>query len=224
MAVEEARMAVLADRIDAALRAELAPMGFHLVRPRRWVSGTKGSIRRIFEFQATRGAGYSARWGFSLDFVPIARNGYLRWKRTPKGADFDLCIDPIDEFGDVPDWCSFVHLPGYMEADTDQIIQAVKDSTGAARNDFARVESVGDLISMFRNRAQMTFRRFSLENYVQTHLAWGLGLTAIGQHREGDTHISLFCAQRGIDRNDPLLRKAETEAARYAATPPSNCT
>ena len=213
-------MAVLADRIDDALRTELAPMGFELVRPRRWVSGTKDSIRRIFEFQALKGATYSARWGFSLDFVPIARNGHLRWKRTPKGAEFDLCIDPIDEFGDVPDWCSFMHFPGCVEVDTNQIIQVVEDTTGAAHRDFARVNSVGDLISMFRDRAQMTFRRFSLENYVQTHLAWGLGLVAIGLPAEGETHISLFCAQRGIDRNDPLLRKAETEAARYAVTSP----
>src|SRR5258708_10612223 len=85
-------MAVLADRIDDALRTELAPMGFELVRPRRWVSGTKDSIRRIFEFQALKGATYSARWGFSLDFVPIARKGHLRWKRTPTGAEFYLCI------------------------------------------------------------------------------------------------------------------------------------
>ncbi len=90
-------------------------MGFDLVRPRRWVSNTMGATRRIFEFQALKGATYSARWGFSLDFVPVMRNGHLRWKRTPKGAEFDLCIDPIDEFGDVPDWCSLVHLPGYME-------------------------------------------------------------------------------------------------------------
>jgi hypothetical protein len=215
-------MTVFTDRIDDALRAELSPMGFHLVRPRRWVSSSRiGTTRRIFEFQALKGATYSARWGFSLDFVPVMRNGHLRWKRTPKGAEFDLCIDPIDEFGDVPDWCSFVHLPGYMETGTNQISHVVGNTTRNARRDFARVGSVPDLISVFRDRAQMTFRRFSLENYVQTHLAWGLGLVAIGQNAEGEAHISLFCEQRGVDRNDPLLRRAETEAARYAATPPS---
>jgi hypothetical protein len=212
-------MTVFVDRLDDALRAELSPMGFDRVRPRRWVSGSKGLIRRLFEFEALKGARYSARWGFSLDFVPDLRTGHLRWKRTSKSAKFDLCINPIDPFAAPLDWCSLLHLPGYDEVSIKDINRVVADTTRAARVDFARVDSVGDLVAIFQERAQMTFRRFSLENYVQTHIAWGLGLVAIGKGEEGEAHIRLFCERNVIDRNDPLIRKAEAEAIRYGATP-----
>ena len=65
----------------------------------------------------------------------------------------------------------------------------------------------------------MRFQRFSLENYVQTHLAWGLALVATGKAADGETHIKLHCERFGIDRDAPLLRRAETEAARYATVP-----
>ena len=63
----------------------------------------------------------------------------------------------------------------------------------------------------------MSFRRFSLENYVQTHLAWGLGLIAVGERADGEVHMKEFCKQRNLDRELPLIRKAEREAAKYAA-------
>jgi hypothetical protein len=95
-------MAYLAERIDEGLRLRVSAAGFEPVGPRRWVSCVNPPIRRIFEFQALKGATYSARWGFSLDFVSALRGGRLRWKRSSKAAAFDLCIDPIDEPGDVP--------------------------------------------------------------------------------------------------------------------------
>jgi hypothetical protein len=190
-------MTVFTDRIDDALRAELSPGGFDFVRARRWVNSRTVPIRRIFEFQALKGATYSARWGFSLDFVPVLQNRRLRWKRTPKSIAFDLHIEPGAK----------------------QIARVVADATRAARRDFARVDSIADLISIFDERAQMTFGRFSLENYVQTHIAWGLGLVAIGKSAEGEAHISLFCKHFGIDRKDSVLRKAEDEAVRYSRMP-----
>jgi hypothetical protein len=90
---------VLADKIDEIIGAELSPLGFEQIRPRRWVATAQPPIRRIFEFQALKGATYSARWGLSLDFVPLWRADGLRWKRTAKTANFDLCIDPIDQYG-----------------------------------------------------------------------------------------------------------------------------
>jgi hypothetical protein len=87
---------VLADKIDEIIGAELSPLDLEQIRPRRWVATAQPPIRSIFEFQALKGANYSARWGLSLDFVPLWRADGLRWKRTAKTANFDLCIDPID--------------------------------------------------------------------------------------------------------------------------------
>jgi hypothetical protein len=160
---------------------------------------------------------YSARWGFSLDIVPLVRNGRVRWKRTPKSAEFDLCIDPIDEFGRPPAWCSFRHIPKVMEAETAALIRIAASASTAARRDFDRVRSIDDIVAMFRERASISFRRFSLENYVQTHLAWGLALIAVGEREHGEAHVKEFCERQGLDRGAPLIRKAERQAAEHAA-------
>lgn len=83
---------------DEVLQAvhEAIPTDFHQVSERRWVSDPCNAIRRIIEFQAVKGLRYSARWGFSIDFVPRLSGVRLSWKRTLKTADFDLTIDPID--------------------------------------------------------------------------------------------------------------------------------
>lgn len=213
-------MAVFTDIVNDALRAELSPEGFELIGRCRWVSGTTEPIRRIFEFNPLKGATYSARWGFSLDFVPVLRNGRLRQKRTSKSAEFDLCIDPIDERGTPPDWCSLSDLGRSDSSAIKNITRVATDATRAARTDFARVGSVGDLAAVFHERAQMSFRRFSLENYTQTQIAWGLALIATGKSAEGEAHIALFCEQYDIDRDDPILRKAEADASRYTASSP----
>jgi hypothetical protein len=212
-------MSPLADRIDDALRPNLLAAGFERVRPRRWVSCASPPIHRIFEFQALKGATYSARWGFSLDFVPALRGGRLRWKRTCKTADFDLCIDPTDEFGDTGSWCSVAEISGWKDASAAQINQVVVEAIRKAHEDFARGASVADLVALLRERAQMRFRRFSLENYVQTHIAWGLSLIAVGNPAEGATHLELFCDRYGIDRDDRILRQAERDATGAAETP-----
>jgi hypothetical protein len=214
-------MGVFTDIVNDSLRAELSPDGFFLMGRSRWVSDTNGPIRRIFEFKLLKGATYSARWGFSLDFVPVLRNGRLQQKPTSKSAEFDLCIDPIDECGVPPDWCSLADLGRYDATAIKDIIRVATDATRAARTDFARVVSVGDLTAAFHRRAQMSFRRFSLENYAQTHLAWGLALLATAKTAEGEAHVTLFCEQHDIDRDDPVLRKAEADASRYAASSPS---
>jgi hypothetical protein len=87
---------VFANRIDESIGAELSPLGFERIRPRCWVAAARPLVRSIFEFQALKGATYSARWGFCLDFVPLWHADGLKWKRTAKTANFDLCIDPID--------------------------------------------------------------------------------------------------------------------------------
>jgi hypothetical protein len=60
------------------------------------------------------------------------------------------------------------------------LASAAQESTRFAKLDFGRVNSIFDIVTIFRERAAMRFRRFSLENYFQTHLAWGLSLIAVG--------------------------------------------
>jgi hypothetical protein len=198
-----------ADRVDESIGAELSPLGFERIRPRRWVAAAQPLIRSIFEFQALKDATYSARWGFSLDFVPLWRADGLKWKQTAKTANFDLCIDPIDQYGGPPDWCSYSRpiWPGEV-ANFPRMAAAVKESTRAAKLDFSRANSISDLVAMFQERAAMRFQRFSLENYTQTHLAWGLTLVAVGEATEGKRHLELFCASFSIDRNDRMLCQA----------------
>jgi hypothetical protein len=48
--------------------------------------------------------------------------------------------------------------------------QAILLASAAARRDFDRVQSISDVVALFRERASMSFKRFSLENYIQTRL------------------------------------------------------
>lgn len=208
---------ILAAKVDQILDTELSPLGFERIRPRYWVESRDLPIRRLFDFQPLKGARYSARWGFSLGFVPLCMNGRLRWKRTPKTARFDLCIDPIDSNGRVPDWCSLSRsrYPA-NHYDWERVLHVTTDGVMAARPDFDRVKSIKDILALFRERSAMKFRRFSLESYIQTHIAWGLSLIAIGEPEEGERHLQIFCTRFSIDRVDPILRQAEQEAMRAA--------
>jgi hypothetical protein len=201
---------VLATRIDMVLHAELSPIGFERARPRRWVEGRQGPIRKIFEFQALKGEQYSACWGFSVDFVPSLRGGRLSWKRTVKAARHDLRIDPIDLEGGPHEWCSFSRfIPRTKVYDWDKVSRTVAASVKAAKQDFKKINTIASLVTMFDERSKMKFRRFSLENYSQTHIAWGLCLLAVRNRDEAETHLTRFCETFSIDRNDRILQSAE---------------
>jgi hypothetical protein len=205
----------MAARLDMALHAELSPLGFERIRARRWVAGTHPPIRRIFEFQPLKGEQYSGRWGFSLDFVPILKNGKLRWKRTSRSATFDLCIDPIDTEGGPRDWCSLSRFIYPSKTyDWSRVWRTVKATTQAARTDFSRGNSIDKVASIFRERSTMRSRRFLLENYPQTHIAWGLCLIALGRLAEGETHLEKYCCQFSVDRHDRILDQAVQEATK----------
>ena len=208
---------VLAARIDMIVHAQLSPLGVEWIRPRFWVEGLGPPIRRLFEFQALKGASYSARWGFSLDFVPIKRSSRLQWKRTAKTASFDLCIDPIDRAGEVPDpWYVSRFIFPLKSYDWNKFTRTVKNAASVAQPDFSRIKSISDIVAIFNERSAIKFRRFSLENYVQTHLAWGLCLMAIGEVEEGERHLEKYCDRFSVDRTDRILREAEREAKRIA--------
>jgi hypothetical protein len=195
------------------LDGELSPLGFERIRPRMWLESKRPPIRRLFEFQPIKGEVYSARWGFALDFVPIQRAEKLAWKRTAKPARFDLSIDPIDSEGHPREWHSvsrFIYPA--KKYDWGKLVRTVEDTAKGARPDFNRVNSIEDIVALFRERSTMKFKRFSLDNYVQTHIAWGLALIAIGAPEEGERHLQTYCATFSIDRNDRILRQAEQTA------------
>lgn len=210
-------MTVLDDELARALGPEFEPLGFERVRPRRWVGGTAAPIRQLFEFYALTPLRYTARWGWSLDFVPQLRAGRLCWKRTSKSAAFDLCIDPIDEFGGVPAWCSISLDPVSAKPSRDRVKNVAANTSIAALRDFGRVTSVQNVVALFGERSKMRYRRFSLKNYVQTDIAWGLALIAIGRSEEGEVRLRAYREHFRVRSDDPLLRKAELVAAAYAA-------
>jgi hypothetical protein len=208
---------VLSARIDMILDGELSPLGFERIRPRLWVESNHPPIRRLFEFQPVGGDIYSARWGFSLDFVPTKRAEKLAWKRTPKTARFDLSIDPIDNEGRPREWFSVSRfIYPVKEYDWGKLARTVKDTAKGARPDFNHINSIEDIVAIFSERSTMKLKRFSLENYVQTHIAWGLSLIAIGEPDEGEKHLQTYCATFSIDRNDRILRQAEQTAIALA--------
>jgi hypothetical protein len=125
-----------------------------------------------------------------------------------QSARFDLCIDPIDEPGHVPEWCSFTKALPSHKIDGAALQRATENSIEAAQRDFARGQSIGGIEQMFRERASMVFRRFSLENYTQTHLAWGLCLVALGQAVVAKRHLLQFCTTYDIDLDDRMLQAA----------------
>ncbi len=186
---------------------EAVPTGFNRISERRWVSDPQNAIRRIVEFQVLKGTQYSARWGFSIDFVPRLRSGRLSWKRTLKAADFDLSIDPIDLEGSVPDWCSLT-----ADAEIRHIRRVAQGVKNAASSDLSSIQTIDDLLDLFQRRSAMTFRRFGPANYIQTDIAWGLLQLAAGEVAEGSDRLARFCEAFEIDPNNSILTKAQAEA------------
>jgi hypothetical protein len=198
---------------DASLREVLSPLGFELAGSHRWVSPSRNSIRRLVHFELLKGGVYTPRWGFSVDFVPVLRSRRLRWKRTLKSAAFDLCIDPVDELGVAPHWGMLLQpIEGYRRPTARHVAAAASATAQRAHRDFLRVDGVADLAVLFAERSLMRFERFSLDNYVQTEIAWGLCLLAMGRPDEGGDRIARFCDRFDVSVEDTLLAKARIEA------------
>ncbi|MCE4222902.1 hypothetical protein HCU64_03985 [Methylobacterium sp. C25] len=202
-------MSRLSDDVLRVLE-QAAPAGLKRVAERRWVGDPSDGIRPLFEFQALKGNQYSARWGFSVDFVPrLHNNGRLAWKRTAGTAFFDLTIDPLDAATSKAALCLLSR---------DDSLRRVEARMGGVRRaasaDLSSVVAVEDLLALFRRRAALANHRFSLANYVQTDLAWGLLLWATGHGAEGSERLSRWCVQFGIDPEAPILRQAREDAQR----------
>jgi hypothetical protein len=126
-----------------------------------------------------------------------------------------LCIDPIDTGRDHRDWPQLSRSIWPAKTyDWDNVTRIVRNAAKTARPDFNCVSSIADIPTIFRERSTMKFTRFSLENYIQTHIAWGLCLIATGERDEGERHLQTYCTKFEIDRDDRILRQAEQEAVR----------
>lgn len=175
----------------------------------KWVSEPRQHIRTLVHFQAMKGATYSGRWGFSVDFVPVLSGlsnsvRRLASKRTAKAAAFDLCLDPIDSADRVPKWCSF----DWLTPNPKRIAEVGAAVFESAFRDFDRITNLRDLRALFHQRSKMKFIRFSLFNYTQTDLCWGLVCIACGDEHEGMSRIEAFCARFSVDLQSKTLLKA----------------
>ena len=93
-----------------------------------------------------------------------------------------------------------------------QVAGAVKER---AWSDFRRVDTLCDLRDLFQMRAGMKSRRISLENYVQSDLAWGLLELAAGDVQAGEARLGAFCERFAVNPADPILTKATHEALQW---------
>lgn len=203
----------LGDVVQDALAGH-ALLNFQRVGDLSWVSHPEDHIRYHFRFQALKGWAYAGCWGVSIDFVPRLAGQKLTWKRTEKTAVCDLTIDPVDTTGYVPRWCTF-----YAVERDRQVARAARAAWKAAKSDFSRINGLADVVGMFEQRSTMRFRRFSPENYVQTDIAWGLSLIALGRPDQGEKLIEKYCANFGIHRDTPVLLSAMKQAADKAPKP-----
>lgn len=208
--------------MDDATQAGLAPMQFALIPPLRWVGRTDGPIRRIFGLMPLKGGSYVGYWGFALDFVPVPQKTRFAWKRGKKDTRTDLCIRTIDDprfksmFSASPENYSFTHIPAYKTPTLNQLLKIASCTSELARRDFERVNSVDDIVGMFEERSQMDIQGWPLSMYVQTDIAWGLALVATGDSKRGEEHITKFCDQFRLRRDDPVLLRAEQLALNLA--------
>lgn len=207
--------------INHAVDATLGPAGFHSVEARKWVRSSKIPVRELFVVNPLKGGVYSAAWGFALDFVPLSSGGKLKWKKSDRSCRADLWIDPIDLAGEVPGWCSFVHLPGYKVANVRTIETTIQHAVAQARLDFDHVTTLAELERLFDERSRLTYRRFGFNNYVQVYLAWGLLCCALGREADGERYLLKFCQQEGCARTHPFIEKAISKARAAAGHPGS---
>jgi hypothetical protein len=208
------------DELNCAVSNSLESKLYHHVSSdlkrigaRLWCSPPSCHIRNLFEFQAMKGSRFSARWGVSIDFVPKLKNKKLVWKKSEQDALLDLCIDPIDMAGSIPQWCSI------EVSDSDRhIANVVSEAVKAAQGDWRKLTSLQGIVDWFETSSKMTFQRFSPHNYTQTHLCWGLTLIALDQQDQGQNHLRNFCAEFNVSPIDPILVEAITEAKSTRST------
>lgn len=200
----------LGNKVSDLMQQRLPP-DFQRIGNMLWIGQPADFIRPIFKFQTMKGMAYSACWGVSMDFVPLLVGQSLRWKKTAKTARFDLCSDPVDPEGVVPSWCSF------STTDSDRKLEQTVEATAkAACRDWSELRSLVEIATAFEKRSRMRFSRFSLDNYAQTNLAWGLVLLAIGDVDQGEARLNRFTRDFKIMPDASILKTAKSEASAIA--------
>ena len=210
----------LDDTIRHAYGPLLEPHGFSMTRPRKWVRDKKVPIREVFQIYTLKsGMVFSPRWGFGVDFVPLFWSRKPRWHRTNKSCELDLIIDPRDLGGDPSDWHSFSHSPRHAAITLPQLRAVAYRTVPFVLQDFSRVSSLHDLEALYAEREKLPYRRFSLDNYVQSYISWALVCCALGREERCGELLDRFCARHNVDKKHPMLLKA-LEQARAFREPP----
>jgi hypothetical protein len=200
--------------LDRGLEHVLSPAGFVRVAPRRWVRAVPPHLRQVVEYQALKGASYGPRWGVSLDFAPVLHSNSLAWKRTDKSAEPDLILDPLDAGSRT--WL-VSRSSGEGAPSRRELRSAARTAAAAAHAALADLRGLGGLeqvIAGFERGSAAPAVRFSLDDYVQADLAWGLAQVAVGDRVRGEARLARFCERFEVERDDPLLRTAEAAAER----------
>jgi len=198
----------LAALVDEGLRTVLEPAGFLMVSPMRWIRARE-SWRDIVEYRATKGAGYEAAWGISLDVVPRITGPGLKWKRTDRSAQVDLRLERISGVDHRRLGAS--RLPASQgNLKSGAFRQRAETAGQAAINDLGALETLADISRAF-DRWDKVDPNFRI--YDQPYLAKALISQSLGDGQKTEGLLATFCDRCKVSRGDPLLLKALAEAA-----------
>ncbi|MGE3249502.1 MAG: hypothetical protein AB7J28_03490 [Hyphomonadaceae bacterium] len=215
MSVEPLNMAV-----DAAIRDQLAPLGFERARARVWWRRTAEPVSEMVEFQPRKGATYAGVWGWSLSICPLQRGKTMKWKRTAASVELDLMIDPSND-DNAPGFLVDKPFPGYRELDLRQLQRVVKRVTERALDDFRRVRSIHDLDEVCEARARRKYHFLSSDSFVQFKLAWSLAKRARGDDAKADVLLDEWTrdvVRFGARVDFSMIGKANEAARSYAGS------
>jgi hypothetical protein len=156
-----------------------------------------------------KGATISGRWGVSVDLIPVLKSGKLLPKSTPRNLALDVTIDPVDASGIVQEWHAFPRSES--DKKINDVAVAVFDK---ASQEWPEMLTFEGLAATMECRAKAKFSRFSPDYYIQTNLARGLVLIAIGKIDQGEEHLLKFCSDFGIaPSSKPLVTAKESALA-----------
>jgi hypothetical protein len=198
--------------LETAVGRPLAALGFEPIAKRKWIRSTAAPFRHLLDVSALKGAAFTFRWGFSLDYVPHVGGNRVRWHRTNKSARFDVCFDPMD---------FAPHEPPLLSAFAARVAFARAASERLESNLPTAVQFWGDYGSLTGILAACEWlkglpsRRFGFYNYVRHPLTLAFTLRKLGQNERAQPEFERFISIAG-EREETIreLRGA------FAATHP----
>jgi hypothetical protein len=194
----------------------LEPHAFRPVGKRKWVCSSRAPIRYLVRIGALKGATYCPIWGISSGVVPTIKGKRFRPQTTDRNAVMDLIIDPVDREGTVPPE-SFAFLAGVeTEVPVEAIRRCAAHFVPVALDHFDRARNLPEFSQFFLERSQLQYRRFGFDMYTQHRISRGFLSLLEGREAEGLDLIRTFCAEEGLDQNDPVLQESLAAARRAA--------